>query len=172
LIIEQQSTKASEPFFFGIIISSHIGKKTMRTSVEESSDEQAAFFFQELKRELHLESTQSVVSLMRGVCAKVPWNYSEEGRGRVIAGTPPLFHLLIGDRQIQRGNRIQHLDELADAMYQECKHRKIRLFKTEIDALRGVIIVLAGIQKFFDRIKLQPFGYTLRRELQRAMEGN
>ena len=147
----------------------------MRSSVsfrEGLSDEQAAMYLQQLKQELQLESIQRAVSLMRGICAKVPWHYAIDGQARVIAGTSPLFHLLLGNP----GNGLvdgglQHLDELADALFRERNRCNVRLFRTEIDALRAVIIVLRSIQKLFDHFGLQPFGYTLRRELELASEG-
>jgi hypothetical protein len=138
---------------------------------QEASDEQVALFFQGLKQELHLESIQGVVSLMRAVCAKVPWSFVNGGINRVMAGTPPLFNLLLKHSHARQQDSIRHLDELADFIYQESNRRKSRLFKTEVEALRGVIIVLTCIQKAFERIGLQPFGYTLGRELQQAAEG-
>jgi hypothetical protein len=142
----------------------------MKQENKEVMGEQTAVLFQELRHQLHLDSTQNVVSLMRSVCSLVPWNYGDQGMAAVLASKSPLFYLLPADLQREEGTKVHHLDELADAMFQD--NTSSRFFRTEIDALRGVIIVLIGIQKSFSRFGWQPFDYTLRLELQQAMQEN
>jgi hypothetical protein len=62
------------------------------------------------------------------------------------------------------------LDELADALFEEGRANNVVQFKTEIEALNAVSIVLTAIQKLFKQIGLEAFGYTLQRDLSLALQ--
>ena len=64
---------------------------------------------------------------------------------------------------------IMHLDELVDFVYQEDRKQKNSLFKSEIDTLNSVILVLSKLDKFFGILGLNVFRYSLTQELKQAV---
>lgn len=139
----------------------------------EISEEQAILFFQGLKKELQCNSTQRVVSLMRFIVTKLGIRYTARQLTRLISQTPGFIHLLFVASQDDNNTgipAINHLDELADALFLEDSLKKTGLFRTEIEALNSATIVLIKIQNLFKQIGLEAYNYTLRRELTLAIQ--
>jgi hypothetical protein len=65
---------------------------------------------------------------------------------------------------------IGHLDELVDRMFREDQHYGVGLFKSELDVLRIVTVVLSKTQTLFKIAGIRAFSYNLTHELQQAIQ--
>lgn len=134
-------------------------------------DEQSVRFFKEIKSHLGLRSTRKIVKLVRAVLSQVRKTLSHEQSAMVIKTLPSLFQLLFvaNWKYDDKQETIMHLDELVDHVYQEDRKQKNSLFKSEIDTLNSVILVITKLDKFFGILGLNVFRYSLTQELKQAV---
>ena len=134
-------------------------------------DEQSVRFFKEIKSHLGLRSTRKIVKLVRAVLSQLRKTLSHEQSSMVIKTLPSLFQLLFvaNWKYDDKQEPIMHLDELVDFVYQEDRKQKNSLFKSEIDTLNSVILVLSKLDKFFGILGLNVFRYSLTQELKQAV---
>jgi len=85
---------------------------------------------------------------------------------------PSLFQLVFISNWRYEDNRrnIIHLDELVESIYEEDQKNHKPLFKSEIEVLSGVIVVLNSLNKFFGLFGITAFPYLLLQELQQAVQ--
>jgi len=140
--------------------------------VSEISDEHAIQFFRELKAKLNFSSTRKTVALVRIVLAKLRASYTIQQMKEILSKTPSVFHLLLISqcRYEEDKKEIGHLDEIVESLYQDDKTTGKGLFKSELDALGSVTLVLRKIEKLFKSVGLLAFNYTLTHELQQAAQ--
>jgi len=137
----------------------------------EISDIQAMQFFQGLKKELQCSSTQKIISLVRVVLSKLSRSFTSQQLSEIIAKTPPLFHLLfVGYWQSKdEGKELRHLDEIVVELMEEDEQAGKEFFKSEVETLVIVIIVMSKLDKLLKMVGIKPFNYTLSTELQQAV---
>jgi hypothetical protein len=76
---------------------------------------------------------------------------------------------LIGNwRYGEERDKINHLDELADSSYLEDQQSGKKLFKSDIDALGSVIIILNRLQGLFKLAGMQALSDVLSSEVKQA----
>lgn len=85
---------------------------------------------------------------------------------------PSLFQLVFISnwRYEEQKQDIVHLDELVESIYEEDQKNYQPLFKSEIEVLSGVIVVLNSLNKFFGLFGITAFPYPLIQELQQAVQ--
>ncbi|MGC3943487.1 MAG: DUF2267 domain-containing protein [Chryseolinea sp.] len=144
----------------------------MVTSLTSTNqDEQSVRFFKEVKSNLGLRSTRKIVRLVRAILSQLRSTLSPEQTNTVIKTLPSLFQLLFvaNWRYDDKQQPIMHLDELVDHVYQEDRKQKSSLFKSEVDTLNSVILVITKLDKFFGILGLNVFRYSLTQELKQAV---
>jgi len=134
-------------------------------------DEQSVRFFKEIKNNLGLHSSRKLVSVVRAVLSQLRKTLSHEQSSVVINTLPSLFQLLFvaNWKYDDKQEPIMHLDELVDNIYQEDKKQKKSLFKSEIDTLNSVLLIISKLDKFFGILGLNVFRYSLTQELKQAV---
>jgi len=134
-------------------------------------DEQSVRFFKEVKSNLGVRSTLKLVRLVRAVLSQLRRTLSHEQSSMVIKSLPSLFQLLFvaNWKYADKHEPIMHLDELVDHVYQEDRKQEHSLFKSEIDTLNSVILVISKLDKFFGILGLNVFRYSLTQELKQAV---
>src|SRR6188768_985402 len=134
--------------------------------------DQAVLFLDDLKRQLNFPSTQKTVSLLRTILSKLKGSYTVQQIRDIVARTPSILHLLLvsHERPEDEPKEIGHLDELVDTLYEEDQTTGNGLFKTEIEALGLVTVVLRKIEKLFKQAGINAFNYALTHELQQAAQ--
>lgn len=134
------------------------------------SDEAAALFFFNLKKELNCKSTRKIVTLVRVIMSKIRTSYTAQQLTAIVSKTPSWFHLLmLGDWQSNDGKEIHHIDELVDEIINSVDLRDSGFVKSEIDGLSSVIAVLNRIHQLFKPAGINPLNYTLANELNYAI---
>lgn len=138
---------------------------------QNEQDEQSVRFFKEVKTHLGLRSTRKLVRLVRAILSQLRRTLSPEQSNMVIKTLPSLFQLLFvaNWRYDDKQEQIMHLDELVDHVYQEDRKQKNSLFKSEVDTLNSVILVISKLDKFFGILGLNVFRYSLTQELKQAV---
>jgi hypothetical protein len=135
------------------------------------SDEQVILFFRKLKNELNCDSMRKTIARVRTILSRIKGSYSTREITELIDKTPPLLHfVLIGNSRYEADKKpIVHLDELVDSLYREDEQQVgNRLFRSEIEALGTVLIVLKRFQSLFTYTGINVFPYVLSSELQQA----
>jgi hypothetical protein len=167
-------TSFQDVFKTGINISRPFKNQTdMNTMASpQISHDQAVLFLDDLKRQLNFHSTQKTVSLLRTVLSKFKGSFTGQQIRDIVTKTPSILHVLLVNhgRPEDQPGEIGHLDELVDTLYEEDQTAGRGLFKTEIEALGLVTVVLRKIEKLFKQAGIYAFNYTLTHELQQAAQ--
>lgn len=136
------------------------------------SEEQVAQFLQEVKTELSGMSVARLMGIMRIMFSKLRASYTSQQAEEIIAKTPASFQLMFTSHwHYEDQEEIGHLDELVDRMFHEDQHFGVGMFKSELDVLRIVTVVLSKIQALFKLAGVRAFSYNLTHELQQAVQG-
>lgn len=136
------------------------------------SDEHIVVFFRKLTSELNCSSTRITISQVRKILSKIKGSYSTPEMNEIISKTPPLLHLvMMGNCRYEEDKKpITHLDELVDTLYKEdLQQPGKKLFRSEIEALGTVLIVLKRLQGLFKHAGMKVFPYVLSTEIQQAV---
>ncbi len=137
----------------------------------ERTDEDAILLFQELKSDLTNFSNVQIVTMVRTVLSKLRSCLPAQHLHDVMRQTPPLFQFMFIGRPTHNEERESlHLDELVQELVDEDKREGRGLFKSEIETLRLVILVLNRISFFFKHWGVNPYPYALTHELQQALQ--
>lgn len=144
----------------------------MTTTSSLTSQDLDVRFFREVKNELGSMPTQKIVYLVRTVLSHIRRSLASHQIAELINKMPALFQLVFvsnwkyDEKQIS----INHLDELVESIYEEDQRNKKYVFKSEIEALGAVIVVLNCLNKFFGLFCITTFPYPLMHELQQAVQ--
>ena len=136
------------------------------------SDEHVVMFFRKLKNELNCASMRQTIAQVRTILSKIKGSYGKRELTELIDKTPPLLHMvLMGNSRYEEDKKpIVHLDELVDTLYSEDEQQVgKRLFRSEIEVLGTVLIVLKRFQSLFTYAGMKIFPYVLSNELQQAV---
>lgn len=136
---------------------------------QQQSDEHRILFFRNLKKKLNGTPTRKIISIVRIVLSKLKSSFSSQQLNETLTYAPAFVQLLVGYDQHNREIQINHLDELVDLLIAEDKRLGTRLFKSEIETLNIVILILKQIQISFEKMGINILPHTLERELQGAM---
>jgi hypothetical protein len=136
---------------------------------QQQSDEHRILFFRNLKKKLNGTPTRKIISIVRIVLSKLKSSFSSQQLNETLTYAPAFVQLLVGHDQHNREIQINHLDELVDLLIAEDKRLGTRLFKSEIETLNVVILILKQIQISFEKMGINILPHTLERELQGAM---
>jgi hypothetical protein len=142
-------------------------------AIPDISHEQAEHFIQGLKSKLVSFTTLQLVIAVRIIFSKVRSSFSVEHTHQLFTHAPSLFqYIFMGHwSSHDKNSHTLHLDEIVQELVDE-DHREGRgIFKSEIEALGIVIIVLEEIGNFFKKFGIDPYPYTLTHELQQASQG-
>jgi len=134
-------------------------------SREMLSDEQVVLYFRKLKSELNCSSTPRLITLVRQVLLKV-----KDLNPGIISKIPPLLHMVLagGSSTNLADKRSQHLDRLAEMLYSEDRQMGVRFFKSELDALHVVLVILRRLQDMFEGVRMEIFPHVLSTEVKQA----
>ncbi len=137
---------------------------------QKLSDGQGILFFRNLKKKLNGTPTRKIVSIVRMVLKKVRGSFAFQQFNETMASAPTFIQWLVGYNQHHYEEiRINHLDELVEMLIAEDQRLGTRLFTSEIETLRIVILILKQIQVLFEKIGIRILPHTIERELQGAM---
>ncbi len=135
------------------------------------SEEQVSQFFHEVKNELAGLSVPSIMGIMRIMFSKLRASYTPQQALEIIDITPASFQLIFTAKwRYDVQEEIGHLDELVDRMYREDQDYGVGQFKSELDVLRIVTVVLSKLQSLFKLAGIRAFSYNLTHELQQAVQ--
>jgi uncharacterized protein (DUF2267 family) len=135
------------------------------------SEEQVSQFFQEIKNELSGLSVPGIMGIMRNMFSKLRAGYTAEQAMEIIDKTPASLHQIFTSRwHYEVQEEVGHLDELVERMYREDQLNGEGQFKSELDVLRIVTVVLSKIQSLFSLVGIRAFPYSLTHELQQAIQ--
>ena len=144
----------------------------MNPRTSSLSDQHIVVFFKKLTSELNCSSTRKTIAQVRSILSKIKGSYSTREMNEIISKTPPLLHLvLVGNSRYQEDKKtIKHLDELVDTLYMEdLQQSGKKLFRSEIEALGTVLIILKRLQSLFKHAGMKVFPYVLSNEIQQAV---
>lgn len=135
------------------------------------SEEQVSQFLQDVKTELSGMSVARIMGIMRIMFSKLRASYTSQQAEEIIAKTPASFQLMFTSNwHYEAQEEIGHLDELVDRMFREDQHYGVGMFKSELDVLRIVTVVLSKIQVLFKLVGIRAFSHNLTHELQQAVQ--
>jgi uncharacterized protein (DUF2267 family) len=144
---------------------------TLMMTNNRISEEQVSQFLQEVKTELSGLSVAKTMGIMRIMFSKLRASYTSQQAEEIIAKTPASFQLMFTSNwHYEVQEEIGHLDELVDRMFREDQHYGVGMFKSELDVLRIVTVVLSKIQVLFKLAGIRAFSYNLTHELQQAVQ--
>jgi hypothetical protein len=144
----------------------------MNSLTTSLSDEHIIVFFKKLTSELNCSSTRKTIAQVRTILSKIKGSFSAVEMSEIFSKTPPLLHfVLLGNSRYEENKKpIKHLDELVDVLYKEdLQQSGKRLFRSEIEALGTVLIVLKRLQSLFAHAGMKVFPYVLSTEIQNAV---
>jgi hypothetical protein len=136
---------------------------------QKLSNEHGILFFRNLKKKLNGTPTRKMISIVRIVLNKLRGSFSLQQLNDTLNNAPFFVQWLIGYNQQHEEIHIKHLDELVELLITEDKQSGTRLFKSEIETLSIVILILRQIQILFEKVGISILPYTMERELQSAM---
>jgi hypothetical protein len=136
---------------------------------QKLSNEHGILFFRDLKKKLNGTPTRKMISIVRIVLNKLRGSFSLQQLNDTLNNAPSFVQWLIGYNQQHEEIHIKHLDELVELLITEDKQSGMRLFKSEIETLSIVILILRQIQILFEKVGISILPYTMERELQAAM---
>jgi hypothetical protein len=136
---------------------------------QKLSNEHGILFFRNLKKKLNGTPTRKMISIVRIVLNKLRGSFSLQQLNDTLNNAPSFVQWLIGYNQQHEEIHIKHLDELVELLIAEDKQSGMRLFKSEIETLSIVILILRQIQILFEKVGISILPYTMERELQAAM---
>jgi len=136
------------------------------------SNKHVVSFFRKLKNELNCSSTRKTIDHVHKILTKVKGSYTTNEITEIINKTPPLLNFVLLSNCCSAGDKkpVTHLDELVDTLYTEDQQLPgKRLFRSEIEALGTVLIVLKRLQSLGLNAGVEVFPYVLSLELQQAV---
>ena len=135
------------------------------------SEEQVSQFFKEVKSELSGLSVPSIMGILRIMFSKLRAGYTPQQALEIINRTPGSLQLIFTSKwHYEVHDEIGHLDELVDRMYREDQHFGAGQFKSELDVLRIVTVLLSKVQSLFKLAGIRALSYNLTHELQQAIQ--
>ncbi len=141
------------------------------TTMNQISEEQMSVFFQEVKNELSGLSVPGIMGIMRNMFSKLRAGYTTEQALEIIEKTPASLHpIFTSGWYYEVTEEVGHLDELVEKMFREDQLNGEGQFKSELDVLRIVTVVLTKIQSLFKLVGIRAFPYNLTHELQQAVQ--
>jgi hypothetical protein len=136
---------------------------------QKLSNEHGILFFRNLKKKLKGTPPRKMISIVRIVLNKLRGSFFLQQLNDTLNNAPSFVQWLIGYSQQHEEIHIKHLDELVELLIAEDKQSGTRLFKSEIETLSIVILILRQIQILFEKVGISILPYTMERELQAAM---
>ncbi len=136
---------------------------------KKQADEQGILFFRILKKKLNGIPTRKMISIVRTVLEKTRGSFSFQQLNDTLNCAPSFIQWLVGYNQREKELQIKHLDELVELLMMEDERLGTRLFKSEIETLRIVILILKQIQTLCEKIGVRILPHTIERELQGAL---
>ncbi|MBA4054605.1 MAG: hypothetical protein C0490_07830 [Marivirga sp.] len=135
------------------------------------SDDHVIQFLRELKSRLRYNSMRKVIALLRLIFSGIKKGLNAHQNALIESKTPRLLQLifLTSCKGYETGE-IKHLDEFVDTLYDSSQKNGKVTFKSEIDALRIVSIVLISLEGLYNTVGIQILNYTLLRELDEIVQ--
>lgn len=138
----------------------------------EMPDDRTIFFIRGLRKDLQSFSLVQIIAILKLVLSKLRSCLPASIRNQNLTQAPDMFQFLFVGHW-SRADRLRqtvHLDELVQELVQQDQQTGLGLFKSEIETLRVVILVLNRIQIFFEQWGINPYPHSLALELQQASE--
>ena len=143
------------------------------TTRVEIPDDRTIFFIRELRKDLRTFSLVQIIAILKIVISKLRSCLPASIRDQNLTQAPDMFQFLFVGHW-SRADRVRqtvHLDELVQELVQMDQQTGLGLFKSEMETLQVVILILNRIQIFFKQWGINPYPYALALELQQASEG-
>ncbi len=119
-----------------------------------SPEENSVIFFRHVKRDLGIPSTKKMVRLVDNVLCRIQSGLNEEQTRQLVSILPGPLQLLAAKNYHKKATPSQkcfnHLDELAEDVYQEDQKSGSRVLHTEIHALDAVVVILKKLDKYLN----------------------
>lgn len=140
--------------------------------VKNETDEKVLAFFEETKRELGIVSTQKLAGLISKIFSGVRRTLTENETSEFLKGLPDLLQLLfISNWKYDEGSKrkkIEHLDELVEAIFYDDKKSVHSMFHSEIETLNAVVVILSKLDKTVGILNFSGFSFSLIQEIRQA----
>lgn len=142
-------------------------------STTDITNADTILFLEGLKNQLNKFTNLDLVSAVTMVFSKVRSRLSYSDTEQLSANLPELFHSIFVSHEMKADSDTTclHLDEIVKELVEEDLHQERRVFKSEIDTLEIVIVILNRLAKLFQKLGINPYPYTLTHELKEAMQG-
>ena len=126
-------------------------------------------FFHEMKRELGIQSTKKLASLIRKIFSGIRRTLTAQETDAFINSMPDLLRLLfVSGWRYEKESRIDHLDELVESIYYEDRLSLRPVFRSEIEALNAVVVVLRKLDKIWGVLNFNGFKFSLVQEIRQV----
>lgn len=135
--------------------------------MNELSDDHVIHFLRELKSRLRYNSMRKVIAVLRLIFSGIRRGFNAQQNALIHSKTPRLLQLIFLNscKQGYGATEIKHLDEFVDNLFESSQRNGKIIFKSEIEALRIISVVLISLDSFYSAAGIQILNYTLTREL-------
>lgn len=141
------------------------------TDLQQSvPDDKVAFFFLETQKELGLTSTKKLARLVTRIFSGIRRSLTTRETASFLQRMPSLLQLLFVSnwKYDEKEQRIEHLDELVESIYQDDRNSESPLFRSEIETLNAVIIILRKLDKMMGILNFEGFKFSLVQEIKQV----
>lgn len=118
-----------------------------------SPEENSVIFFRHIKRDLGIPTTKQAVKVVDNVLSHIQSTLDENQTREFVSILPGGLQLLaaknIGTERAENKS-FEHLDELADNVYNQDKKSGSRILHTEVQALNAVVVILRKLDKYLN----------------------
>lgn len=119
-----------------------------------SPEENSVIFFRHVKRDLGIPSTKQIVRLVDNVLSRIQRGLNKEQSRELVSMLPGPLQLLAARNYSHRvqpeEKSFNHLDELAEDVFQEDRKSGSRVLTTEVHALNAVVVILRTLDKYLN----------------------
>jgi uncharacterized protein (DUF2267 family) len=133
-------------------------------------DQEEMFFFHQLKKELLLENEQEAVPLLASVLQTLRQTLHLEKANLLLNKLPDFLKLVFACNWPQHEEQVvvEHLDEFVNLVMERDQRDGKFLFKSELQTLSVVIIILNKLFKLIDLEHFEGLTPAFKHELQEA----
>ncbi len=119
------------------------------------TDNHVIQFLRELKERLHYNSIRKVIATLRLIFPLLRQTFDPALNALIIEKTPRLLHLIFfnsctGNHPAPGPAEFPHLDDVVGKLFEQDQVTGKRVFRSEIDGLRVVFIVLMSLEGLYN----------------------
>lgn len=151
-------------------------KKSMNGDPEYGlTDNHVIQFLRELKERLHYNSMRKVIATLRLIFPLLRQTFDPSLNALIIEKTPRLLHLIFfnscsGNQPEPNPTGFPQLDDVVGKLVEQDQATGKRMFRSEIDALRVVFIVLMSLEGLYNTAGIRLLHHNFVREIDNAVQ--